>query len=59
MLIEPPADEARLSLERAVAEAVRARLAAGPRGSVDGDAIALRAVLQGPGRPELEALPAR
>lgn len=45
MLTEPPADEARLSLERAVAEAARARLAAGPRGSVDGDAIALRAVL--------------
>lgn len=47
MLIEPPADEERLSLEKAVATAVRARLAAGPRGSVDGDAIALRAVLAG------------
>lgn len=47
MLIEPPADEERLSLERAVAEAARARLAAGPRGSVDGDAIAQRAILSG------------
>jgi hypothetical protein len=56
MLIEPPADEARLSLERAVAEAVRARLAAGPRGSVDGDAIALRAVLQGASLAEKSAV---
>jgi len=45
MLIEPPADTERLSLEQALAAAARARLAAGPRGSVDGDAIALRAVL--------------
>lgn len=47
MLVEPPADEERLSLERALAAVARARLAAGPRGSVDGDAIALRLVLQG------------
>lgn len=56
MLIEPPADEERLALERAVAAAARARLAAGPRGSVDGDAIALRAVLQGAGLAEKAAV---
>lgn len=56
MLKEPPADEARLWLERAVAEAVRARLAAGPRGSVDGDAIALRALLQGASSTERAAV---
>ena len=55
-MIEPPADEARLSLERAVAEAARARLAAGPRGSVDGDAIALRAVLSGTSLSEKAAV---
>ena len=47
MLVEPEADEARLALDRAVADAVRARLAAGPRPSPDADAIALRQALQG------------
>lgn len=56
MLTEPPADEERLALERALAAAARARLAAGPRGSVDGDAIALRAVLQGMSLPEKAAV---
>jgi hypothetical protein len=56
MLIEPPADEERLSLEKALAAAARARQAAGPRGSVDGDAIALRSVLQGLSGPEKAAV---
>lgn len=47
MLREPPPDAARLALDRAVVEAVRARLAAGPRGTPDADSIALRAVLTG------------
>ena len=47
MLVEPETDEARLALDRAVADAVRARLAAGPRPSPDADAIALRQALQG------------
>lgn len=47
MLREPPPDEARLALDRAVVEAVRARLAAGPRETPDADAIALRTALAG------------
>jgi hypothetical protein len=46
MLVEPEADTERLSLDRAVAEAVRLRLAAGPRPSPDADAIALRELLK-------------
>lgn len=45
MLREPPPDEARLALDRAVVEAVRARLAAGARPTPDADAIALRTAL--------------
>lgn len=45
MLIEPAADAERLALDRAVAKAVRLRLAAGPRPSPDADAIALRDLL--------------
>ncbi|MBU4135704.1 MAG: hypothetical protein KJ690_04735 [Alphaproteobacteria bacterium] len=45
MLIEPEADAERLTLDRAVAEAVRLRLAAGSRPRPDADAIALRALL--------------
>ncbi len=45
MLVEPEADAERLALDRAVAEAVRLRIAAGPRPSPDGDAIALREVV--------------
>ncbi|AYG94896.1 hypothetical protein D8I30_06650 [Brevundimonas naejangsanensis] len=56
MLTEPPADEERLALEQAVAVAARARLAAGGRGSLDGDAIALRAVLGGMGPAEKAAV---
>ena len=46
MLIEPQADAERLALDRAVAEAVRQRVAAGPRPSPDADAIALRELLK-------------
>jgi hypothetical protein len=46
MLVEPEADAERLSLDRAVAEAVRLRIAAGPRPSPDADAIALRDLLK-------------
>jgi len=46
MLVEPEADTERLSLDRAVAEAVRLRIAAGPRPSPDADAIALRDLLK-------------
>lgn len=45
MLAEPPEDEARLALDRAVAQAVIARIAAGSRGGPDADAIALRALM--------------
>ena len=46
-LVEPEADAERLALDRAVAEAVRLRIAAGPRPSPDADAIALRELLTG------------
>lgn len=45
-LIEPEVDAERLALDQAVAEAVRLRIAAGPRPSPDADAIALRDLLQ-------------
>ena len=47
MLIEPEEDADRLVLDRAVANAVRARLAAGARPTPDADAIALRQTLAG------------
>ncbi|MFE9084474.1 hypothetical protein ACQKKG_05915 [Brevundimonas sp. NPDC003935] len=46
MLVEPPEDAERLALDRALIAAARERLAAGPRGSADADAIALRALLR-------------
>ncbi len=46
-LIEPETDAERLGLDRALAEAVRLRLAAGPRPTPDADAIALRELLTG------------
>lgn len=46
-LIEPEVDAQRLELDRAVAEAVRLRVAAGPRSRSDADAIALRQLLSG------------
>jgi len=45
-LLEPEADAERLALDRAVAEAVRLRVVAGPRPSPDADAIALREILR-------------
>ena len=56
MLVEPEADIERLSLDRAVAEAVRLRLAAGPRPSPDADAIALRALLEDLSPPAAAAM---
>lgn len=47
MLVEPKADAERLALDRAVAGAVRARLAAGPRPSPDAEAIGVRQALEG------------
>jgi hypothetical protein len=45
MLVEPPVDAALDALDRALMAAVRARVAAGPRASVDADILALRARL--------------
>ena len=45
MLIEPEHDERLLALDRAVVEAVQARMQAGARPGVDADSIALRALL--------------
>lgn len=47
MLVEPPRDDKRLALDRAVAEAVKARLSAGSRARPDADAIAWREALAG------------
>lgn len=48
MLVEPPGDARRLELDRAVLEAVTARLQAGARTGPDADAIALRTLLASP-----------
>lgn len=45
-LVEPQADAERLALDRAVAEAVRLRLAAGTRPTPDADVLALRDLLR-------------
>ena len=45
MLVEPQDDPERLTLERAIIDAVCARQAAGPRPRPDADAIALRSLL--------------
>lgn len=45
MLVEPENDPHRLALDKAIAEAVSARQAAGHRASPDADAIALRPLL--------------
>jgi hypothetical protein len=55
MLAEPPEDAARLALDRALTQAVRARLAAGSRPTVDADAIAIREALKGLSAPEIAA----
>jgi hypothetical protein len=55
MLKPPPRDAARLALDQAVSQAVRARLAAGPRATPDADAVALRQALAGLTAPETAA----
>lgn len=55
MLKAPPEDAARLALDRALTQAVRARLAAGQRPTVDADAIALREAIKGLGPAEIAA----
>lgn len=47
MLVEPEQDPYRQALDQAVIEAVRARLSAGARASVDAEAIGLRQLLAG------------
>lgn len=56
MLTEPKEDPARLAQDRALAEAVRARMASGSRLTPDADAIALRALLKGLSAPETAAV---
>ena len=56
MLVEPENDPARLALDQAVVEAVRARLAAGARPSVDAEAIALRQLMTGLSSVERQAV---
>lgn len=56
MLREPPRDNERLALDRAIAEAVKARIAAGRRDTVDADAIALRETLAGLTPPQIAAI---
>ena len=56
MLIAPEEDLERLALDQAVVAALSARLAAGPRPSVDAEAIALRQVLSGLSSLERQAV---
>lgn len=56
MLREPPRDNERLALDRAITEAVKARIAAGRRDTVDADAIALRETLAGLTPPQIAAI---
>lgn len=56
MLVEPPEDPERLALDRALAGAVRARLAGGVRPTPDAEAIALREVLRDLSPPEAAAV---
>lgn len=56
MLEEPPEDPARLAQDRALAGAVRARMAGGRRATPDADAIAVREVLKGLSPPEAAAV---
>ena len=55
-LVEPEVDAERLALDRAVAEAVRLRIVAGPRPTPDAAAIALREVLPGLAATEAAAV---
>jgi hypothetical protein len=56
MLVEPPEDPVRLAQDHALVEAVRARMAGGPRATPDAEAIALREVLRGLSAPEAAAV---
>lgn len=58
LLDEPEADDALLALDRALVEAVRARVAAGPRDRADASAIALRQLLDGASADEAAAVKA-
>ena len=56
MLTAPDHDPQRVALEQAIADAVAARLAAGPRSRPDADALALRDLLRGLDAPQRAAL---
>ena len=56
MLTAPDEDPQRLALDKAIAEAVAARMAAGPRSRPDADALALRELLRGLDAPQRAAL---
>lgn len=58
LLDEPETNEALLALDRALVEAVRARVAAGPRDRADASAIALRQLLDGASSAEAAAVKA-
>jgi hypothetical protein len=58
LLDEPEANDALLVLDRALIEAVRARVAAGPRDRADASAIALRQLLDGASVAEAAAVKA-
>ncbi|WP_426022258.1 hypothetical protein [Brevundimonas sp. PWP3-1b1] len=58
LLDEPETNEALLALDRALVEAVRARVAAGPRDRADASAIALRQLLDGASPAEAAAVKA-
>jgi len=58
MLVEPTPDAALAALDRCVAKAVRARLAAGGHAAPDAEAIALRALLTDASPPEATVLKA-
>lgn len=55
MLPEPPVDAALDALDRTLAEAIQARMAAGPRARSDADAIALRQTMTGLSPTEVAA----
>jgi len=56
MLVEPEPDVERLALDRSLAEALAARIAAGPHGRTDARAMALREVLRRAGPIEAAVL---
>lgn len=58
LLDEPETNEALLALDRALIEAVKARVAAGPRDRADASAIALRGLLDGASPSEAAAVKA-